>query len=271
MKAENARFDYSKELQIENKKSVKEKKKVQYNATELGEILARHKHWLDEDCEGWTGMRANFEGADLEGANLRGADLNFASFEGANLRGADLREACLGGADFTRADLQGAILQRANLSGVDFTKANLWRANLQETELGGAYIRGADLEGAFLQGAKNVPFIPMACPDTGAFVGWKKADGCIVKLFIPEDAKRSSSTGRKCRCDKAVVLSIEGRNGKVHDKPEEDFYAISDHDANFIYRVGETVSVDNFCEDRFIECAPGIHFFINKQEAIEYI
>ena len=244
---------------------------MQYTAAELKEILARHKHWLDEDCEGWRGMRANFEKADLEGANLRGARLDFVNLWGANLRGADLREACLQGADFTRADLQGAILQGADLSGVDFTKANLWRANLQEAELGGAYIRGADLEGAFLQGAKNIPFIPMTCPDTGAFVGWKKADDCIVKLLIPEDAKRSSSTGRKCRCDRAVVLSIEDRNGYVHDKPEKHFYAISDHDANFIYRVGETVSVDNFCEDRFKECAPGIHFFINKQEAIEYI
>ena len=128
----------------------------------------------------------------------------------------------------------------------------------------------ADLWGADLQGAKNVPFIPMACPDTGSFIGWKKAScGEIIKLLILEDAKRSSATGRKCRCDKAVVLHIE-ENGVIHDKPEPDFFAYSNYDANFVYRVGETVSVDDFCEDRFAECAPGIHFFVNRQEAIEH-
>ena len=244
---------------------------MQYTEAELKEILARHKHWLDEDCEDWRKMRANIRGTDLQGADLRGAWLEYADLEGANLHRANLEKAHLDGTILARANLRGANLMGANLSGVDFERAILVGANFVEAELGGVYLRGADLEGAKLHGAKNVPFIPMACPDTGAFVGWKKADGCVVKLFIPEDAKRSSATGRKCRCDRAVVLSIEERDGKVHDKPEKYFYASSDHDSNFIYRVGETVSVDNFCEDRFRECAPGIHFFINKQEAIDYV
>jgi hypothetical protein len=114
----------------------------------------------------------------------------------------------------------------------------------------------------------------MACPDSGAFIGWKKArsskgeypDWCIIKLEIPSDAKRSSAAGRKCRCDKAVVLVIESLGGTViYD------HAYSDRDPDFEYKVGETVSVDNFDEDRFNECAPGIHFFINRQEAIDYI
>lgn len=244
---------------------------MQYTEAELKEILARHEHWLREDCEGWREMRANIRGADLRGADLRGAWLEYADLEGANLHRANLEKAHLDGAILTRADLQGANLMGANLSGADFERAILVGANFAAAELGGVYLRGADLEGAKLHGAKNVPFIPMTCPDTGAFVGWKKADGYVVKLFIPEDAKRSSATGRKCRCDRAVVLSIEERNGKVHDKPEKNFYARSDHDSNFVYRVGKTVSVDNFCEERFTECAPGIHFFINKQEAIDYI
>ena len=66
------------------------------------------------------------------------------------------------------------------------------------------------------------------------------------------------------------MLSIEDMDGEVHDKPEKDFYAVSNYDSDFFYRVGETVKVDDFCTDRFEECAPGIHFFINKQEAIDY-
>lgn len=124
----------------------------------------------------------------------------------------------------------------------------------------------ADLTGADLSGAKNPPYIPMSCPDTGAFIAWKKARRKIVKLLIPEDARRSSATGRKCRCDKAQVLAIQNRDGsdaKVNS-------VASGRDKDFVYTVGETVTVPDFCEDRFRECAAGIHFFINRQEAVEY-
>ena len=203
---------------------------MQYTKEELDKILEGHAHWIREDIEGWQNMRANLRDADLQDADLRDADL-----QGADLRGANLR--C---------------------------------ANLRDADLRDANLRCADLQDANLRGAKNVPFIPMSCPGTGAFVGWKKArDEKIVKLLIPEDAKRSSATGRKCRCDRAKVLSIE-KDGVIHDKPEPDFCALSFNDPDFTYRVGETVSVGDFCEDRFKECAPGIHFFINRQEADEY-
>ena len=55
---------------------------------ELNKILENHKHWLEEDCEGWESMRANLTDADLTGANLRGADLRGADLRYANLRGA---------------------------------------------------------------------------------------------------------------------------------------------------------------------------------------
>ena len=62
---------------------------------ELDKIIEQHKHWWNEDCEGWEGMKANLccadlRGADLRGANLRGANLCCADLRGANLRGADL-------------------------------------------------------------------------------------------------------------------------------------------------------------------------------------
>ena len=40
---------------------------------ELNKVLENHKHWLNEDCEGWESMRAYLTGANLRGANLRGA------------------------------------------------------------------------------------------------------------------------------------------------------------------------------------------------------
>jgi hypothetical protein len=106
----------------------------------------------------------------------------------------------------------------------------------------------------------------MACPDKGSFTAWKIAQGHIVKLLIPETARRSSATGRKCRCDIAIVVAIETIDG--HPSGRES--VASDYTSTFVYKVGETVTEPNFCEDRFQECAPGIHFYINRQEAVNY-
>ena len=193
---------------------------------ELKEILEKHLHWIREDCEGWQNMRANLYGANLYGANLYGANLYGANLYGANLREADLRE-----------------------------------ANLREANLYGADLREAEIEDRLI-----AKFFPICCPEYGEFIGWKKANGYIVKLRIADDAKRSSAFGRKCRCSKAFVIGIENPDGSDSELTEIE----SDYDADFIYRVGNTVEVDNFDEDRKNECAPGIHFFITRQEAVDY-
>ena len=207
----------------------------------LAEVIENHKHWWNEDCEGWRDMRA-----DLHGAYLRGADLSEAYLRGADLSGADLREADLRGADLREAYLWGAYLRGADL---------------READLSEAYLRGADL-----REAENVPYIPYACPDFGMFIGFKKASGYIVVLEIPEDAKRLSATGRKCRCNKAKVIEIQNIDGTKANVTK----VASDFDSDFVYEVGKTVSVDNFCEDRWEECSSGIHFFINRQESVNY-
>ena len=106
----------------------------------------------------------------------------------------------------------------------------------------------------------------MMCPEVGAFIGWKKARKAIVKLQITDDAKRSSAVSRKCRCSKAVVLGLENMDGT----PYADIQVSSQRDSNFIYRVGETVEVPDFDENRWNECSTGIHFFITRQEAVDY-
>ena len=206
----------------------------------LNKILEEHKHWIDEDCKNWEEMRADLRGANLCGAFLLNADLRGANFRSAFLLNADLRNADLHDADLHEADLRGADLRGANLCGAD------------------------------LRSAKNVPYIPMVCPEEGDFVGWKKAESnqnkVIVKLHIPFDAKRSSATTRKCRCSKAEVIAIYNLDGTE----AEERKCHSEYDKNFIYEVGKTVEVTDFSEDRWDECATGIHFFINRQEAINY-
>ena len=156
--------------------------------------------------------------------------------------------------------------ERADLRGADLRDAYLRGADLRDAYLSGAYLSGAYLSGADLRGAENVPFVPYSCPDTGSFIGYKEANGYIVELEILSDARRCSATGRKCRCDKAKVLSIQNMDGSIADITE----VASNYDSSFMYRVGESVEELNFNEDRWNECSEGIHFFINRQEAVEY-
>ena len=215
------------------------KTKIQIKHRWLGTILFEYEK--EDNTIKDTLVEAVKQNACLSDAYLRGAYLS-----GAYLRGADLRGADLGGADLRGADLRGADLSGAYLRGA---------------YLSGAYLRGADL-----RGAKEIPYVPFACPSDGAFIGWKKVRGLLVKLEIPEDAKRCSATSQKCRCEKAKVLAITQLDGS--GSMDEILNTSQAHQV--LYKVGEMVYPDSFDENRWEECSHGIHFFINKQEAINY-
>ena len=220
-----------------------------------------------------TVLEALKGGADLCGAGLRGAGLRDANLCGSNLCGADLRDANLCGSDLCGADLRDANLRDANLRGAKLCGSNLrdaylcgsdlCGANLRDANLRDANLRGANLRDANLRGAQGTY---MACPTDGSFTGWKKASEYIVKLQIPEDARRSSAGGEKCRCDKAYVAEIQNADGTKADIET----VCSDYDENFVYAVGAIVEVPDFDDDRWNECAPGIHFFIDRRAALEY-
>ena len=240
------------------------------------------------DLSGADLSKARLGEADLSGADLREADLREADLSGANLRwarlsGADLSGADLSGANPREADLSGARLSGANLSGADLSGADLSGANLREADLSGADLRGADLSvtdlrgarlseadlsganlsGANLRGAKDIPVIAAAqtiITPEGQIVGWKKCrNGIIVKLTIPAEARRSNAAGRKCRAEYADVSEVIGAE-----------VGISTYDGMTKYRVGQRVTCDNWCEDRWQECAGGIHFFLTRAEAEAY-
>jgi uncharacterized protein YjbI with pentapeptide repeats len=211
--------------------------------------------------------RADLSRADLSGAYLSGADLSGADLSRANLSGADLSRAYLSGADLSGADLSRAYLSGADLSGADLSRANLSGAYLSGADLSGADLSGADLSranlsGAYLSGAKNAEYaIASTCilPD-GDLIGWKKCRaGIIVKVRIPETAKRSHAFGRKCRAEFVDVLEVIGAE-----------IGIAQHDGKTEYRVGQRVHPDKWDEDWQEECAGGIHFFITRLEAEGY-
>ena len=164
----------------------------------------------------------------LAGEGGECADLSGVDLQGANLKGADLSDA-----DLTGADLRGANLCYANLSD-----ANLTEVKYNET----------------------TAFFALQCPEEGSFVAWKKCrNDVIVKLLIPEDAKRSSATSRKCRASRAIVLDVIGAEK-----------AISTNDESFAYEAGKEVVPDSFDDDRWKEYSHGIHFFVTRKEAENY-
>ena len=228
---------------------------------ELNEILDLHKKWLNGED---GGKCADLRYADLSNTDLSNADLIYANLSDANLLCAKLRSA-----DLSDANLRGAKLRGADLSGADLTHANLRYADLTHANLRYADLKTADLSCANITNVtydEQTAFFALQCPEEGSFIGYKKAKNFIVKLLITEDAKRSSATTRKCRCSKAKVLSITNLDGS-----ESKLESIcSKYDKSFIYKVGEIVEVPDFDEDRWNECSTGIHFFITRNEAVQY-
>ena len=258
---------------------------------ELNKIIENHQHYLNKDIDGWESMRADLSYKNLSGLNLRNANLHEAKLSSANLRDADFREANLSNADLRNANLRNVDLREADLTEADLREADMYGAYCCYANLNGVDLRNADLSEADMYGAnlrdtnlfgvnlKNANIIyveisedtkidyPIACPETGSFIGYKKAV-CeyIVKLQICEDAKRSSATTKKCRCSKALVLAIENIDGS--DSGLQEIESI--YNPCFIYRVGEIAEVPDFDDNRWNECAPGIHFFVDRQDAVEY-
>ena len=164
---------------------------------------------------------------------------------------------------------------KEDCEGWEDMRANLRDANLCDANLCGANLRGANLRDANLRGAKNISsvlsnactaFFAIGCPEKGAFTAFKKCGSYIVELEVCADAKRSSATSRKCRVSKAKVISITNLDGTPTDVTVVD----SDYDHNFKYTVGKIVKEPKFDDNRWNECAPGIHCFITRNEAVNY-
>lgn len=105
-------------------------------------------------------------------------------------------------------------------------------------------------------------------PSDGAFIGWKIGEysggECLIKLLIPEDAKRVGAT-TKCRASKVKVLEITSvETGEKLDHAVAPMY-------DFRYNVGDTYTCDEFDDYAWNICAPGFHFFLDKRDALVFM
>lgn len=218
---------------------------------DLNELIAKRGNNHNE--------RIDASSISLNGENLRDRFFENIDFSYANFEGADLTDAI-----FQNCDLTEATMCNAKCVGTHFvyTKFN-------DTEMSGAdfynavFFKSDPDMGIYTWNTRGL--VPV-CPTEGEFIAWKIAYECIIKLRIPADARRSSGTNRKCRCDKAEVLSIN----RIWDGTPVDAVC-SDYDPKFIYRVGCMVEEPEFSTDRWNICAPGIHFFMSRREAESYV
>ena len=125
--------------------------------------------------------------------------------------------------------------------------------------------------------------IPMACPSEGEFIAWKSCicetsengyEIVLVRLLIPEDARRSSANNIKCRCDKAKVLGIYDLAGDEYPLKSIVSQRIIVDDGTATqpmqfteYTVGKMVYADGFDDNRWNECSNGIHFYMDRKDA----
>jgi len=234
--------------------SVKYKRPIEIKDRHSGRVLFETeaetlKDALEEAV--MSGMNlscADLRNADLGGAYLANANLSNADFSGANLFKATLWRSSLIAARFCKVDmryadiknanLKKAVLQSSELICAQFSQSNLIKANFRGSNLEGANLQGANLTGTYFD-SRSI------APEEGSFVAWKvlfdkQGDAVIIKVLIPEDAKRMTPLfGRYGRAEFVKVLELNHdvsiAKGRFH--PER------------IYAVGETVCTLNYDND----------------------
>ena len=72
--------------------------------------------------------------------------------------------------------------------------------------------------------------------------------------------------GKKCRCDKCLVIEFQNQDGSKSDLKT----FTNKNYSECVYTVGEIVKADSWDENRWNECSHGIHFFIDRQRAVNY-
>ena len=172
-----------------------------------------------------------------------------------SLTSSTLNNCAMAGISWVRGYIGDSTVIACDLFTANLVRSNFNRVTFRETSL--EYARTFDSVFIDVAGLVKPPIGVDIIPE-GDLIVYKKLKGGVAKLLVPKEAKRSNAGGRKCRAEYAIVLEC----------PED---ARSTFDQNFIYKVGETVRPKRpWEENRWKECAPGIHFFLTRREAEDY-
>ena len=154
-----------------------------------------------------------------------------------------------------------AYLRYADLSNADLSNADLRYVNLSNADLYNANLRYANLSNADLSETEKIR--KGVIIDKPVRVFKKCIKNNIVELELLKGSIVFSINNKKCRTNKAKVISING-------KCEKGLKCRSSYNYKFIYEVGKTLEVKDFDLMYNVECSSGIHFFWTKEEAEDY-
>lgn len=225
----------------------------------------------------------------FEDVRIYDSDFVDASLEGTSFVSSGVADCKFMNSDFYSTDMDHVKFTGCDFRNCRFDEARFWKVRFRHCIFDDAFFNDCSFIDCNFEGCSTAfntvhncsgfPYVPMACPEEGEFIGYKKvclnmvepnaARLCrgIVKLRIPADAKRSSAGGRKCRCSHAYVEGIYTLSGEPLKVVGYSAYRTS---GQIVYETGKMVYADKWDDDRWNTCSNGIHFFLNRMEAVNY-
>lgn len=202
---------------------------------------------------------------DLSGMDLSNIDFACTRFERVDLSGADMDHDNVSRCFFVDCPMRGVRLTNAEASDASFRELDMTGSDFSGTSFYYAAFDYARLDD--VRTDERTKWFSDAVPKEGAFICWKVgANYRVIQLLVPAEAGRACATSEAGRAEYAKVLSITDID-RTTDYTWDT--AMVDHD--FMYEVGKYVYTDNgFTDYPWIEDAPGLHFFMDRDMAIAF-
>ena len=267
------------------------------NGKKLSYLIEEHQKWVDQPSDENEKYRLNLSNQNLSYISFNLCNLKGIILTNCNLENSLFIETILSVAELTGSSFNNAIFCNCTMIDTFFQYCKFDNAKFIEQN----NITNSDFTGIDDSKCEFLHNYPYIFPTEGEFIAWKKIytvtesvnikhikDKYIVKLLIPEDAKKLSSTSNHARCDKAKVLeiypmvSIDSDTYNNIDPINESIHAATNvvvklpngaYKRKFVYTTytpGEMVYPDKFDPDRWDDCSNGIHFFMNINDAIQF-
>ena len=199
---------------------------------------------------------SRFIGANLRETRFIGIDISWVGFSLANLSTSVFDRCYFNEVSFRGANLVDAVFINCKFKDCDFTAANLYNTRFTACNLPlKEYMKGKVLTEDII-GYKGIR------QRQPSHIGM-----AIATLKIPKGAMVFSINGDKCRTNKAIVLdisSVYNPEKKKYDRGRSIHNGMS-------YYVGDEFTIHNFDCQYNKECSTGIHFFMSREEAINYV
>lgn len=233
-------------------------------------------------CEGYVTMQRCeiTENVDVEESHF--ATFNFI---GGKLKTFQFKECHIHSLDLSNQDSSSIVklkvdqiyIRSSFIDHATFLSDHIKEINVRTSMLNRSVTYDSKLPKIFSE--RSVGFIPtqqhltlykkakVVCKDTG-----NRIDEVIVKLEVPDDAKRVYCDYGKIRVSKAVTVGFYKLNGKPYNlNTKRGHIVVAQYGTGYEYEIGKTQKPTEAFDSTFGRCGSGIHGFESFHEAVDYI